>query len=111
MMALGPATEATTYIMIAPVVAAAMVLAWSLPQPGWFRPMISVSFGVLLLAQLQLFFDLNTPLHRVAAQPFAALLFMVPLAVRGFGDVCSGQRLVLRPPETAPPTLADRVHR
>ena len=35
MMALGPATETTTYILIAPAAAAAMLLAYALPQPLW----------------------------------------------------------------------------
>jgi len=99
MMALGPATEATTYVMLAPVAAAAMVLAYALPQPRWFRALITVPFVILLLAQLQLFFDLDRPLHQMAAQPFAALVLMIPLALRGLGD--GSAVLVERPTQAA----------
>lgn len=86
MMGLGPATETTTYIMIAPAAAAAMLLAWILPQPTWFRALVTVAFALLAAAQLQLLVNIDRPLHRLAAQPFAALLLMIPLAWRGFGD-------------------------
>jgi hypothetical protein len=86
MMALGPATETTTYIMIAPVAAAAMLLAYVLPQPLWARMFVTVAFVILAGAQLQLLVNIDRPLHRVAAQPLAVLLLMVPLALRGFGD-------------------------
>jgi hypothetical protein len=86
MMALGPATEGTTYIMLTPVAAAAMSLAHSLPQPRWFRAMITIPFVILLLAQLQLLFGLGRPVHQVAGQPLAAIVLMIPLAARGFGD-------------------------
>jgi Glycosyltransferase family 87 len=86
MMAFGPATEATTYIILAPAAAAAVVMAWSLPNPRWFRLAITIVCVVLSLAQLQLLFPLNKPLHQIAAQPFAALLFIVAVSIHGMGD-------------------------
>jgi hypothetical protein len=86
MMALGPATETTTYIMIAPVAAAAMLLVFVQPQPFWASALVMVAFIILASAQLQLLVNIDRPLHRMAAQPLAALLLMIPLALRGFGD-------------------------
>jgi hypothetical protein len=54
MMALGPATETTTYIMIAPVAAAAMLLVLVQPQPFWAGALVTVAFVILAAAQLQL---------------------------------------------------------
>jgi Glycosyltransferase family 87 len=83
MMAFGPATEATTYIILAPAAAAALVIAWSSPNPSWFRLAITVACVLFSLCQLQLLFPLDKPLNQAGALPFAAVLFVVVVAIRG----------------------------
>ncbi len=100
MMAFGPATESLTYVQLAPVVAVFTVLAWVTPNKAWLRALVTVSCLLLTLSQLQLLLPLHKPLHYLAAQPFAALLFMLTAGLKGrsrrvrFGDDS--------PPITAP---------
>jgi hypothetical protein len=71
MMAFGPATEATTYVLLAPAVGLAALRA---------RPTAIAAYGLLALAQVQLLFPLGRPLHRVGAQPLAALVLLLVFA-------------------------------
>ena len=87
MMAFGPATEPTTYIMLAPAVAGAMMIMRVFPQPIWYRAAVLTTCTLLAAAQLQLLFPLGRPFHHWGAQPFAAVLFMIAVAFRGLGDL------------------------
>ncbi|HEY1378959.1 MAG TPA: hypothetical protein VGF55_19310, partial [Gemmataceae bacterium] len=71
MMAFGPATEGTTYVQLAPAAALAA---------GRGGRTAAVAYGLLALAQVQLLFPLGRPLHRVGAQPLAALLLLAVFA-------------------------------
>jgi alpha-1,2-mannosyltransferase len=106
MMAFGPATEATTYIILAPAAAAAAVMAWSLPNPRWFRLAIAVVCVLLSLSQLQLLFPLNKPLEHAGALPIAAMLFIVAVAIHGMGCRVWPYQLVRLGPRTI--SLFDR---
>jgi len=81
MLVFGPATEPPTYILLAPALAGATLLAWATPQRSWYRLAISLSFAVLAAAQLQLLFPFKRMVHGVAGHPLAALLFLVAVAV------------------------------
>ncbi|HMF16544.1 MAG TPA: glycosyltransferase family 87 protein [Gemmataceae bacterium] len=74
MTAFGPATEARTYVALAPLVALATVRTWTKELPFWARQLTFVVFSIFVLAQLQLIFPLNKPLFRIGALPVAALL-------------------------------------
>jgi hypothetical protein len=84
MTALGPSAEPVTYILIAPVLAAAVVGAWSEPQPGWVRVLVTVAVAILILAQLELLFPLDRPLEQMAALPLAGLGLLLAVAPRGW---------------------------
>lgn len=71
MMAFGPATEATTYVLLAPAAALAAVNRRGL-----------MAFALLALSQAQLLFPLGRPLQKIGAQPLAALLLMGVYATR-----------------------------
>jgi hypothetical protein len=92
MMVLGPATEATTYIVLAPAVAAATLLAWVLPERRWYRAVVTVACTLFVLAQVQLAFPLNKPLTHLGALPAAALLFLLAAAVGGLGGMRRGRQ-------------------
>ena len=82
MMAFGPASEGTTYILLAP--AAALALLQGGREPSWRRWVSLTAYLILVAAQLQLLFPLGRPLHRIGAQPVAALLLLgVFVAWRG----------------------------
>jgi hypothetical protein len=74
MMAFGPATEGTTYIVLAP--AAALAVMQMARMPGWRRWAALPAYVLLALAQLQLLFPLGRPMHRIGAQPVAAVLLL-----------------------------------
>ena len=59
-----------------------------------------MAFGLMALAQVQLLFPLGRPLHRVGAQPVAALLLLVVYAVWRDGR-SSATAQILRFPEAS----------
>jgi hypothetical protein len=87
MMALGPATEATTYIVLAPASSLVALLCWTgAPQPRWYRAAVYFAFAVLLLAQWQYAIDVDTlgrPIDQLAGRPLAALVLLVAVSVHG----------------------------
>jgi hypothetical protein len=81
MMAFGPASEGTTYILLAPAAAIAVL---GNRTPGWRRWVSLTAYLILVAAQLQLLLPLGRPLHRIGAQPVAAVLLLgVFVAWRG----------------------------
>jgi hypothetical protein len=78
MMAFGPATEGTTYIVLAP--AAAFMMMQGRRMPGWRRWAAIGAYAILAAGQLQLLFPLGRPIHRVGAQPAAAVLLLIAFA-------------------------------
>ena len=79
MMAFGPATEATTYVMLAPMAALAVVRIHD-GMSTWSRFAVVVSFTLLALGQLQLLFSLNRPIDEIGGQAFAAILLILVYA-------------------------------
>jgi hypothetical protein len=74
----GPATEAATYIILAPAVIFGLITSWSSPRPVWLRTGMSCTYGLLVAADI-----LNSWLHPAAhvlyvhaVQPFTALIFV-----------------------------------
>src|SRR5882762_4264038 len=70
----GPATEAATYIILAPAVIFGLISSWSSPHPMWLRTGMSCTYGLLVAAGV-----LNSWLHPTthvayvhAVQPFTA---------------------------------------
>ena len=78
MTTFGPATEARTYVALAPLVALATVRAWTKELPFWSRHLTFAVLSIFVLSQLQIIFPLNKPLFRIGALPVAALL-LVPV--------------------------------
>jgi len=74
----GPATEAATYIILAPAVIFGLITSWSSPHPVWLRTGMSCTYGLLVAADM-----LNSWVHPAAyvayvhaVQPFTALIFV-----------------------------------
>jgi len=74
----GPATEAATYIILAPAVIFGLITSWSSLHPLWLRTGMSSTYGLLIAADI-----LNSWFHPAthvvyvhAVQPFAALIFV-----------------------------------
>ena len=74
MLLLGPATEAATYVILAPSIVFAVLLA--LDQPWFFRALAWSAYGLLLVGELHsALIHSKKILLALAVQPTAALLF------------------------------------
>ena len=74
----GPATEAASYIILAPAVIFGLITSWRSPHPVWLRTGMSCTYGLLVAADV-----LNSGFHPAthvayvhAVQPFTALIFV-----------------------------------
>jgi hypothetical protein len=74
----GPATEAASYIILAPAVIFGLITSWRSPHPVWLRTGMSCTYGLLVAADI-----LNSGFHPAthviyvhAVQPFTALIFV-----------------------------------
>lgn len=81
----GPATESSTYVILSPILAYAVLTMAE--QPRWQRTMIATSFGLFLIAAMIVWFPgwISRPVHATGIQPFAALL----LSLTVVGEVLS----------------------
>ncbi len=80
MMAFGPATESTTYVILAPVAALAMIGIWNGLLTRFSTALAVLAYLLLLLCQIQLVCAWNPPLNQMGFQPLAALLLIVVFA-------------------------------
>ena len=76
MMAWGPASESTTYIMLVPAASLAMLQAMKGSQSTIWRSAAFLAYGLLLLSQLQLIIPMHDVFHQLGAQPLAALILL-----------------------------------
>jgi hypothetical protein len=80
MMAFGPATEGTTYIIFAPAATWAVLQVWITPTWTGRRMAVTAAFLILVAAQVQLLLPFGRPVDWLAGQPVATLIFMVSAA-------------------------------
>jgi hypothetical protein len=80
----GPATEANTYVLVAPVLALAVLTAPR--RPGWRRWIVVTSFGLFTAGAAVPWFPgwFARPILATGIQPFAALLLTAHTAVECF---------------------------
>jgi hypothetical protein len=74
MTVFGPAAESSTYVLLAPAAAWALLEAWRSPQSVWVRVGAAVSYGLLLLPQVMAWFPFGRSFHTLGPQPLAGLL-------------------------------------
>jgi hypothetical protein len=87
MLLCGPATESSTYILVAPVLAAALVIGWaeSGRTAAWSLP--GLSFALLAVGQVGCWFPVGKQLHTLGIQPLATLLLTVSLVGECIADL------------------------
>jgi len=78
MMLCGPATESSTYILLAPVLAWAVLDAWT-NWDGWARYLPPLSFALLTVSSAACWFPVGKDLHTLGVQPWRPLLLTVGL--------------------------------
>jgi hypothetical protein len=97
MTALGPATESSTYVLIAPTAAGLLVSARAEGHPTVLRGLWLVGYGLLAAAQAAVLLsgEWGRLMHSLGPQPLAGLLFLGGLLYVAFrGDPSPGR---LRP--------------
>ncbi len=77
----GPATESTTYVLLAPVLALAVLTVADCPR--WQRCVVRTSFVLFVTAAVVVWFpgSVAHPIQATGIQPFAALLLTVHVVV------------------------------
>jgi hypothetical protein len=76
MTALGPATESSTYTLLAPSLAAALVAAWSDPGARVSRRVLTVGYGLFVVVMLAGLFPRDWRTQALGPQPVGALLLL-----------------------------------
>jgi hypothetical protein len=80
MTLLGPATEAATYILLAPILAWTLLEIRSTECSAWWRGIAYASFGLFVVALLAGLFPNTSEVHALGLHPLGALLLW---SVRG----------------------------
>jgi hypothetical protein len=82
MILLGPATEAYTYVLLAPALILVLVHVFTESGSGWLKLWVSTAFILQLIAAARASFVPGfKPLWIFSAQPLSALLFLGPCLV------------------------------
>ena len=78
MTVFGPATETSTYMLLAPSLAWALVEAWLEWRSLWRRGLLIASYGILLLGVILAWFPgMSRSFQTLGASPLAGLLLLV----------------------------------
>jgi hypothetical protein len=94
MTVFGPASESSTYALLAPTAAWAVLAAWSGRRLPGVRGLVLASYVLLLCAQVGNWFPRNTTMLIMSAQPLAALVLFLTLPyaeLRDFSRPVSGE--------------------
>jgi hypothetical protein len=87
MMLCGPATESSTYNLLAPVLAWAVVAVWTSAKAPAQRYLTLISFGLLTLTQAACWFPVGKQVHALGVQPLATLLLTGALVADYIADL------------------------
>jgi hypothetical protein len=88
----GPATESSTYIVLAPTISWILVSFSSTERSVWFKSSVLVSYGLLLSAWLAAIFPNAAIYHSWGSQPLAALILFVALGMQHWSACFSGSK-------------------
>jgi hypothetical protein len=87
MTVFGPATEANTYILVAPTLVWCLWEAWAAAHSWIYRVPITASFLIFTLAQAAIWFPHARLLHSYGPHPFAGLLLFGGLIGAAVGEL------------------------
>jgi hypothetical protein len=88
MTVLGAAAESCTYILLAPSLAGAVLVAQRERWPVPARALLLLSFGLFLVTQAAVWFPFGKHWHTLGLHPLAALLFLAGFVI---GELCKGE--------------------
>jgi hypothetical protein len=105
MTVFGPASESSTYTLLAPTAAWALLAAWTGRRLPGVRGLVLASYLLLLCAQVGNWFPREATMLIMSAQPLAALLLFLTLPYAELRDF-SRPEVGPNSPETAPAQAA-----
>jgi hypothetical protein len=86
MMLFGPATESSTFVMLAPPLAWAVLESWITRPSSWTRGSLVVAYGLFLAAFIVNWFPFVLRAHALGLHPLATLIFFgTSLSLAGAG--------------------------
>jgi hypothetical protein len=80
-MILGPSTESATYILLAPVIVVFLIRSCAEHWAIALRTLLTISYLVLTVAQIAIWFPLGRTFQSYGPQPLAALLLLIVLVL------------------------------
>jgi hypothetical protein len=117
MTVFGPATESCTYILIAPTAVSCLWIAWYECRSAWARGLVTISFGLMVAAQLANWFPHGNRWTAWGQQPIAGLLLLASLlsclprrgffGAQGSWDENLVGQLAIERPRASPARLPD----
>jgi hypothetical protein len=87
MTVVGPSVESCTFVLLAPSLAAALVLAGDGPAPACRRGALFAGYGLFLLAHVAGWFSWGKAVTNLGVQPLAALVFLACLVAEALTDL------------------------
>jgi len=79
MTVFGLAAESSTYILLAPSLAWALLSAWAAPHPRWVQYLLVASYALFSVAAMAVWFPWGRQVHTLGPQPLAGLLLLIGL--------------------------------
>jgi hypothetical protein len=76
MTVFGPATESSTYVLLGPVAAGALLRAWLRRSPAWSWALVGAGYGILVATQVTTWFPWGRAFQTLGPQPLAGLLLL-----------------------------------
>jgi hypothetical protein len=86
MTLLGPATESSTYIVLAPALGWALTDAWTAPRSAAVRGLTAAAYGLFAAARLASLFPWAAHAHALGPHPLGALLLFAALVITAAQD-------------------------
>ncbi len=87
MLVFGPATESSTYLLLAPVLATSLLEVWLGSERRWWcRGLVTLAAGLHASAIFGAALPLGRELHQAGLQPLATLFLVPVLLRRGIGQ-------------------------
>jgi hypothetical protein len=92
MMLFGPTTESSTFVLLAPALAWALLECWAWPCPRWWRWGVTLSFGLLLSTVVRAWFPDAAHYHALGIHPVGTLLFLLVVLAQALTDLARAER-------------------
>jgi hypothetical protein len=85
MLLFGPATESSTFALLAPSLAWAVLEAWQ--RPGWTRGPVLAGFGLLLSTYVAGWFPVGSAYHSWGIHPLATLVLVAAFTAQALAGL------------------------